>query len=103
MALSFVVGNTAPSIFGALMVNGSPISLVGAAGVRFQMRSEIDNRFSVDGSADIDGDPAAGNVSYSWQPGDLAEAGTYVGRWQVTFGDGSIQSSDPVNDITVAL
>jgi hypothetical protein len=98
--LTFVTHDTAPSIFGALTVNGTVMDLAGATGVRFQMRLASERRLAVDGVADII-TPSAGTVRYDWVEGDLSVAGDYVSRWQVTFGDGAIQHSAPENTITI--
>lgn len=101
--LTFVVNDTDPSVYGTLTdpVTGLPFDLSGAT-VRFQMRLVTDRRFTVDAVAVITGLSTAGTVRYDWADGDLATAGDYVSRWQVTFADGSIQHTDPANTITVA-
>jgi hypothetical protein len=98
--LSFIQNDTAPSIFGTLAINGVAVNLTSASGVKFQMRLATDRRFTVDAAAVVV-TPAAGAVRYDWAAGDLATAGDYVARWQVTFGDGSIQHSEPENTITI--
>jgi predicted deacylase len=97
--LTFVAADTAPSVFGVLRVNGVVLNLTGAT-VKFQMRLADDRRFTVNADAAIV-TPTAGSVRYDWDAGDLATAGEYISRWQVTFGDGSIQHSEPENTITI--
>lgn len=99
--LEFVVGDTQPSIFGTLTINGVAVDLTSATSVNFQMRQSIDRRFSVDAGATIVDRPT-GAVRYDWADGDLALAGDFVGRWQIAWNDGTIQHSDPTNGITVA-
>jgi len=101
-SLSFVLGDTQPSLFGTLTIAGVVVDLTNATNVNFQMRRTIDNRYTVDAVAAIV-TPSAGAVRYDWEPGDLAVAGTYVGRWEILWSDSTIQHSDPVNGIEVAL
>lgn len=99
--LYYVLGDTAPSIFGALTnSDDTPFDLTGAT-VRFQMRSAIDRRFKVNGVADIIGAATAGEVRYDWQAGDLDTADDYVCHWFVTFTDNSVEHSYPANTLTV--
>ena len=98
--LSYVTGDTAPSIFGTLTTtDGQPFDL-SAATVRFQMRLAIDNRYSVDAPAEIV-DAEAGTVRYDWQAGDLDEPGDYVSRWLITFTDSNKEHTLPANTLTV--
>lgn len=100
--ITYVVGDDAPSIFGALTNDdATPFNLTGAT-VKFQMRSSIDRRFAVSGDAVVVGSATAGEVRYDWQPGDLAVADDYVSHWLVTFADTSVEHSYPANTITVA-
>lgn len=96
--LSFVAGDTQPSIYGTL-TNISEADL-GAATVRFQMRLTTEFRYRVDGSATVV-DAAAKSVRYDWEVGDLDEPGDYVSRWLVTFSDTTTEHSLPANTITV--
>lgn len=99
--ISYVLGDTAPSVFGTLTdSNGDPFNLTGAT-VRFQMRESIDRRFSVSSPATIVGAATAGEVRYDWQDGDLYMAGDFVTHWLVTFADNSVEHSFPANTITV--
>lgn len=98
--LTVVASDTAPSVFGTLTDSAGPIDLTDAT-VRFQMRSAIDLRFTVNATATVV-DPTAGTVRYDWQPGDLAVTGNFVSRWQITFADNSVEHTDPQNTIVVA-
>lgn len=99
--VNYVLGDTAPSIFGALTNDdGSPFDLTGAT-VKFQMRSSIDRRFTVSAAAAVVGLATAGEVRYDWQAGDLSEAGDYVSHWFVTFADTSVEHTYPANTITI--
>lgn len=99
--ISFVAGDTQPSLYGTLTISGVAVNLAAATSVRFQMRQTIDRRFAVDAMATIV-TPGTGAVRYDWAAGDLATAGQYVGRWEVHWSDDTIQHSDPTNGIVVA-
>jgi hypothetical protein len=99
--ISFVQGDTNPSIFGNLTNDdGSPYDLTDTT-VRFQMRETLDRRFAVDASAVIVGDPTLGAVRYDWQAGDLVAAGDYESRWRILFLDSGVEHTIPANSITV--
>ena len=100
--VEFVSNDTAPSISGSLTDStGAPINLSAAlTTVRFQMRLTAESRFAVDAAATIT-DAPNGNVRYDFVAGDLASAGDYVARWQITWADGQTQHSDPANTITI--
>jgi hypothetical protein len=99
--VTYVVGDDAPSIFGALTnADSTPFDLTDAT-VRFQMRSTIDRRFAVSSPAVIVGLATAGTVRYDWVAGQLDTAGDYVSHWLVTFLDSSVEHSYPANTITI--
>lgn len=96
--LSFVAGDTQPSITGTLTnISESDLS---TADVRFQMRLTTEFRYRVDGAATVVS-AAAKTVRYDWAPGDLDEPGDYVSRWLITFADETEEHSLPANTITV--
>lgn len=99
--LTFVVGDTSPSISGALTRSGAVLDLTTATSVFYQLINVLDNRLTVDGVADIVS-PTAGTVRYDWAEGDLDIAGEYTSRWFVTFSDLTVQHTQPANTITVA-
>lgn len=99
--LQLVQGDTAPSVFGHLTnTDGTDKDLTGCT-VRFQMRSAIDRRFAVNAIATIIG-MTTGDVRYDWSPGDLAEVGDFLTRWQITYSDNTVEHTDPENTLTVA-
>jgi hypothetical protein len=103
MATSVVSTATAPSLFGTLThSDGTAFDLTTAVAVRFQMRSSIDRRFSVDAVATIV-TPATGAVRYDWLAGDLATPGDFYSRWRIEWNDGSIEYTDPENSLTVGV
>lgn len=96
----FVQDDTGPSVSGALTDStGVPIDLTSAT-VRFQMRLAVDRRFAVDAPAVIV-NADAGTVRYDWVAGDLRGTGDYVSRWQITYGGGTVEHTEPENTITV--
>jgi hypothetical protein len=79
---------------------GLPKSLAGVTEVRFQMRKADDRRYTVDGVAAVTDEPN-GRVEYAWSANDLSVPGEYIGQWQITHGDGKIQTTQPPNTITI--
>jgi len=101
-SVTVVQSDTAPSIFSALTESdGSEMDLTDATSIRFQMRSLIDRRFTVNAVATIV-TANEGLVRYDWQPGDLATAGEYEVRWRIAWSDGSFQHTDPADTLTIA-
>jgi hypothetical protein len=98
---TLVQSDTSPSISGALTESDgtTPLVLTGCT-VRFQMRPASDRRYSVDAAAAIVSD-TGGTVRYDFVTGDLATAGEFIARWQITFPDTSVQHSEPENTITI--
>lgn len=100
--LTFTAGDTAPTIYGTLtLADGTAMDLTTASGVKFQMRPLGSGAYVVDDDATVV-TAAAGEVKYDWAVGALDDPGDYAMRWQITWGDGTIQHSDPENTITVA-
>lgn len=98
--LKLVVDDTAPSVFGALAVDGVAVNLASASEVRFQMRSKFDRRLSLDRTAVVVSE-SLGEVRYDWQEGDLGTPGEYASRWEIVWGDGTRQHTEPENTITI--
>lgn len=102
MSLTFVQGDTAPSIVSVIHLEDPPLTITNLTGctVRFQMRKNDDRRFTVNSIAQIT-NSAAGAVSYDWAPNDLAIPGTYQVQWEVTFPGGRIQTTAPTETATI--
>lgn len=90
-------GDTAASIASTLEdENGDPVSIQNAT-VRFHLGSITGTTVVVNADANNDQNGAGtdgtkGNVSYDWGAADTATAGWYVGEWQVTYADNSVQT-----------
>jgi hypothetical protein len=92
--LIFVQGDTAPAISAVLHEADdadAPIDLTGCD-VMFQMRKPDDRRYTVNAAAEIE-DDEAGQVKYEWGPNDLSVPGEYQAQWEITFGDGRVQTT----------
>ena len=102
MSLTFVQGDTAPDITTTIHEEDVPGNIVNLTDctVRFQMRRPDDRRFTVNAAATVV-NAAAGTVRYSWGPNDLAVPGDYQIQWEVTYLGGRIQTTAPVEEITV--
>ena len=98
--VTFVQGDTAPPITGQILLasTGLPRALSGV--VKFQMRKADDRRYTVDAVAEIT-DAPNGRVRYVWGANDLGVPGEYVAQWQIAWADGKIQTTHPVNTVTV--
>jgi hypothetical protein len=98
--LTFVQGDTQPSIYGALTNSDGTAKDLTSCTVRFQMRRTDTFRYKVDAAAVVV-TPATGSVRYDLAAGDLDEAGDYLAYWQITYPDNTIQHTLPENTITV--
>ena len=99
-----VQGDTAPDFVVVLHAPGNPgepLDLTEADTIKFTMRKPDDRRHTVNGAAEIVGDPTDGRVKYVWGDSDLNVPGTYQGRFEVTYIDGKIQSQRTPTEITV--
>lgn len=86
--------DTAPPFEVTLQVDGEAVDLRAAAAVRFVMADARSRKVVVDAPAQIDqtgdgSDGTMGHVSYHWQEGDTATAGTFLCEWEVAYIDGT--------------
>lgn len=97
-----VQGDTRPSVEGVLRVTSTqdPLDLTTANAVKFQMRQHNDRHYTVDANATIT-DALGGEVRYDWESGDLSVPGDYICQWEIAWSDGTIQTTEPVNTLTV--
>lgn len=102
MSLTFVVGDTEPTLYSILHLEDTPATAVNLTDctVKFQMRRDEDRRYTVNAPAVID-DALTGAVHYSWGANDLAVAGTYLAQWEVTYPGGRVQTTAPQVELTV--
>lgn len=102
MADTLVSGDTAPLITATLHDFADPTDILDLTDstVRFQMRRSRDRRLMIDRAADIV-TAASGTVSYSLRANDTAIPGDYIIEWQVTYPDGSKQTTADVKEVTI--
>tara|TARA_R110000824_G_scaffold36239_3_gene112770 strand:+ start:122 stop:442 length:321 start_codon:yes stop_codon:yes gene_type:complete len=93
--------DTSPEIEAVLSnAAGTPIDLNGAS-VRFHMR-RAGGPVVVDAAATIV-TAAAGLVRYSWNSGDTDTAGSYQAEFEMTYGDGSIETFPNSSNIQIDI
>lgn len=93
--LVYTQNDTSPSLQANLKdYQGNAINLNGCT-VQFQMVS-LDKTVEVVQPATVQ-DAAAGLVQYEWQPNDTSTAGTYYVQFEITYGDGAVETY-PNND-----
>lgn len=90
MADAFYIkrGDTSPKLIYTL----SPlVNLTGASVVFNMRRAGLANTVNR-GAVAIIAPPTAGVVSYAWTAPDTALAGTFIGEFEVTYADGTIET-----------
>jgi hypothetical protein len=98
--ITVVQHDTDPSILGHLTnPDGSDFDLTGCT-VKFQMRAAGYLKYTVNAAATV-AVAATGHVRYDWANTDLNIPGDYQCQWEVTFANGKVQTTDPVNTVTV--
>lgn len=83
-----------------LKVDNTPRPLDTADEVRFQMRKVDDKRYTIDAIATVTSE-TEGRVEYELAEKDLSVPGEYIAQWQVSYVDGSEQTTTPANTVTV--
>jgi len=83
--------DTSPTLDAILTdADGNEVNLTGAT-VQFHMKQIGSTTLKIDAAASLV-DSAGGHVRYTLQPGDTDTPGSYQAEFQVTFGDGSIET-----------
>lgn len=102
MADVIVQGDTGPNVTGVIHEKGNPDNVTNLTGatVKFQMRRVRDAKLMVDSLAVVD-TPASGVVHYEWGENDTAYPGDYQYQWQVTFPDGTKQTTYEAKELTI--
>ena len=97
-----VQGDTGPNVTGVIHKKDEPNNVTNLtdAIVRFQMRRTRDKNLMVDELAVVDA-PASGQVHYEWGENDTAYPGEYQYQWQVTFPDGTKQTTYEAKELTI--
>lgn len=98
--ITVVQHDTEPSVLGHLTnPDGTDFDLTNCT-VKFQMRQAGYLKYTVNAAATIS-PPETGHVRYDWAAADLNIPGEYQCQWEITFLNGKVQTTDPVNTITV--
>ena len=88
-------GDTSPAIRERLVgADGTAPSLTGAT-VEFHMTHALTGVVVVNTASHVTVEQNAAPdtiVSYAWQTADVADEGTYLYEWEVTYSDGSIET-----------
>ena len=98
--MRYVTGDTGPAYTARIPLKDNAGELTGSyadltgASVNFQMRKGDDKRYQVNQPATIVGAATDGRASYSWAANDLGIAGEYEVQFEVTFSDGTIQTTE---------
>ena len=101
MAFTIKQNDTSPSVQATLKdYNGNPINLVGATD-RFHMKS-FEGTLKVNRTMTIT-NAANGVVTYYWQSGDTATAGTYYAEFEVTYADLSVETFPNSGSIAITI
>lgn len=87
------VGDTSPDITFTIYRGADVVDLTGCA-VNFKLYNPIDGKQSnlTDETCTVS-NPVNGQCVYIWQPGDKPNSGIYRGFIQVTFQDGTVETS----------
>lgn len=90
MADAFYIkrGDTSPKLIYTL---SPPVNLTGASVVFNMRKSGLANTVNR-GAAAIVAPATAGVVSYGWTAPDTVLAGTFIGEFEVTYADGTIET-----------
>jgi len=92
--IQLVQNDTRPWIEFTVTSAGTAVNLTGGTAIfRFRKADGASVLFSRPCTLT---NPAAGKCRYSWQTGDLAEPGDYVGELEIIFSDGTVQTCSEV-------
>ena len=102
MAFKIKTNDTSPKLTVDLEnAAGNPVDLSGAS-ARFHMKKYGASSLKVYAGADIT-DEDNGRVEYSWSLLDTDEAGTYYGEFEITYGDGTVETFPNSGYFTVII
>lgn len=83
--------------------DGSPVPLASVIEIRFRMADVLTRAEIFSRAAQVDGDPALGQVVYVWQPGDTDIAGVYYAEFEVIWPGSRPQTYPPQGYLTVSI
>ena len=83
--------DTSPSMLATLQDAGGDVINLTSADVRFHMRKISSGAVVVDNAASVV-TADQGLVRYDWQSDDTASIGSYLAEFEVTYGDGTVET-----------
>ena len=87
----------------ALVYQTNPVVNFTGASVVFNMRLSPDGAVKCSRKTAAVEDAAGGSLSYEWEAADTDTAGRYQAEFEVTFGDGSIETFPNFSYIPVVI
>lgn len=103
MAFVLKQNDTSPQIQATLKDSDNAVIDLSGATVRFHMKAYGATSTKVDAAATIVGDAVNGVVKYVWQSGDTDTVGTYNAEFEVTYGDGNIETFPNDKNLTIVV
>ena len=91
MSVKIVQNDTRPPLEFTLTQDGAPVDLTGCT-VKFYMKDATTGSVKINGVACTITDATKGKCRYSWTGTDTNTVATYLGKVEVTFADGKIQT-----------
>lgn len=103
--MAFVIkqNDTSPVVSAVLKDSNGAVKDLTAASVRFHMKAYQADSTKVDAAGTVVGDPTEGVVKYVWQAGDTDTVGTYNAEFEVTYGDGSVETFPNTGNLTLVI
>jgi len=99
--LVYTQNDTSPSLQANLKdYQGNAINLAGCS-VQFHMVS-VDGEVTITRDATVE-NASTGLVQYDWQSGDTAVAGSYYVQFQITYGDGAVETYPNNTKLTLII
>jgi len=82
---------------------GSAIDLTNASGISFNMTSDNNVYTSVlSGNCVVTGS-TSGQTEYRWAAGDTNRSGTYLGEFEITYDDGTVETFPADHSLKVKI
>lgn len=100
MSVKIVQDDTRPSLEVTLTQDGKPADLTGCT-VKFYMKDSVSGSVKISGATCVITNALKGQLRYNWIAADTNTAGSYLGEFEVTYPDGSIQTNFKQIAITI--